>query len=121
MAITKENAEVYFRSDNHTKSQKWSSFNDTEKTAAIAQARRDITMMMDITLDDNEDDYIEGDFIRNDYAVYEQALFSLQNTVSPNEEGSGPQYEQTEPDARMISPIARRWLGLTPQLTISRA
>jgi hypothetical protein len=80
-------------------------------------------------LDDDEAAYVEGDRTRDEYAVYEQALWILENGVIANGDGSAPMAEIVGASARQapseaqaqreaFAPEALRWLGWGGMVTI---
>lgn len=81
MEITLENADIYFSGDNHTMSAVWSAYTETQRKAALATARRNIERSLHRTLKDSQTD---GDDIRDDFAVFEQALFELRKRPMSN-------------------------------------
>lgn len=83
--INVANANAYFSS--RTVGKFWGEYSGEQKEAAITQARRDLARAIGRPMKDDEPPYTEGDKKRDEYAVYEQALFSLLRDVNP--EGSG--------------------------------
>jgi hypothetical protein len=128
--IDATNATTYFSAGCHPGSHIWATFSSKQQEGAIAQARRILSRAMGRAIDDNEAAYAEGDTTRDEFAVYEQALHILVNTVFPNAEGSGPQFLGVDPgeqsevrraDPNAIAPEAQRWLGVSyPRLILAR-
>ncbi len=85
MAITLQNANAYFAG--RTLCRQWNEYSGEQKDAAILQARRDLSRALGRPMRDDEPPYREGDRMRDEYAVYEQAVYALIRSVSP--EGSG--------------------------------
>lgn len=79
------NANAYF--EGRTVGKFWAEYSGEQKEAAIAQARRDLARAIGRPMKDDEPPYEEGQRKRDEYAVYEQALYSLLRDVNP--EGSG--------------------------------
>lgn len=86
MNITLERAREYFRT--RTAGAVWEEYSSSQKEAALAQARRDLARLIGRPIRDDEPEYREGDRIREEYAVYEQALHSL-IPVGPRGGGDG--------------------------------
>ncbi len=120
--INKANADLYF--SEHVKSPVWMGFTDELREAAILSARRLLSRDLKRALDDNEPEYEEGDYFRDEYAIYEQAIYMLENNrvVSLNQESSpypiaeaphGPQQDSLPTKKPFIyAEEALRWLGV---------
>jgi hypothetical protein len=122
MTIDLNTANAYFSTGNHPEAKVWAGFTDPDtQAAAIAQAKRDIALFTksdpDANLPDDPADPVE--FPRFDYAVFEQALFILENgrQVADGAEGATKFIAgRTKPDAARerseswISPSSIRWL-----------
>lgn len=85
MAINVQGANAYFAG--RTLCRQWNEYSAAQKDAALLQARRDLSRALGRPMRDDEPPYKEGDTRRDEYAVYEQAVYSLIRSVSP--EGSG--------------------------------
>ena len=81
MNITIERAREYFKT--RTAGVAWDEYSTRQKEAAIAQARRDLARLIGRPIKDDEPEYREGDKIREEYAVYEQAVYSLLRDAAP--------------------------------------
>lgn len=81
MAITVQGASAYFRTTSF--SEKWEEYSTDQQLAAIAQARRELAKALGRPMRDDEPPYAEGDAKRDEYAVYEQALYSLVRDAEP--------------------------------------
>lgn len=81
MAITVQGASAYFRTTSF--SEKWEEYSTDQQHAAIAQARRELAKALGRPMRDDEPPYAEGDAKRDEYAVYEQALYSLVRDAEP--------------------------------------
>lgn len=120
--ITFANAQTYFGAANHHKSAVWAAFGAGHRTGAIAAARRVLARGLGRAMSDTEEAYAEGDRTRDEYAVYEQALWMLENGQIADATGSDPvpvlTGKQDTADTRSTSaalyaPEALRWLGMT--------
>lgn len=84
MAINTTLADDYF--GKHIAGAIWNRYTTQQKQAAIEHATRILETILENDIDD--DTTIDGDFPRDDCAVYEQALYTLQNAPdlpdSPN-------------------------------------
>jgi len=88
------NANAYFKG--RTLSKQWSEYSKEQKQAAIDQARRDLSRALGRALKDDEPPYQEGDKKRDEFAVYEQAVYTLLRDVAPD--GTGNAVPSLEPD-----------------------
>ena len=79
MAYTKDitDANIYFGAASHVRATDWANIPTAERTAALAQAKREIEARLNRDLYDPDD----TDRYRDDYAVFEQALYLLEETV----------------------------------------
>jgi len=83
--ISVGNANAYFKG--RTLCKNWNEYSGEQKEAAITQARRDLARALRRPIRDDEPPYQEGETKRDEYAVYEQARYTLLRDVAP--EGSG--------------------------------
>lgn len=122
MAITWNGTLSYFDAESHIRATVWQQFGERQQKAAIAQAKRQLSRAID---DDIEDEIIDTDdhVYRPDYAVYEQALWLLENGVIADADNAAPAALSSDPEqsdgARdsqrgLLSPEALRWLGIVP-------
>lgn len=120
--INFDSAQVYFGASSHHKAAVWAAFGAGHRKGAIAAARRVLTRGLGRTLDDSESAYAEGDRTRDEYAVYEQALWMLENGQIADATGNDPvpvltgqpdASEARSPGAGLYAPEALRWLGVT--------
>lgn len=81
MNITLERAREYFRT--RTTGEMWDEYSSDQKQVALAQARRDLSRALGRAIKDDEPEYREGDRTRDEFAVYEQALYSLLRDARP--------------------------------------
>ena len=126
MTIAHSGAVDYFR--DHLRGSIWNGFGEAQQTAALAHAKRVLSRALNSNIDDETIDETDYSY-RPDYAVYEQALWMLENGVIANGEKSAPGFiasDTEKPDnARdsqkaLLSPEAMRWLGIGPMLVLSR-
>lgn len=118
-----DGSQIYFSDTNHYKAAVWSAFEQYRKIAAIATARRILSRAIfpKRSLNDNEAAYSEGDARRDEYAVYEQALWLLEHGQVADASGSAPvpvligEVDSAGVDsdgvAGLFAPEALRWLG----------
>ncbi len=114
--------------EGHLKSETWSQAAEPGGTAAIAQARKILSRGLGRAMNDSEAAYSEGDTTRDEFAVYEQALFLIENGAIANGSGSGAQPILTgsidDPglprtgERGLYAPEALRWLGFRGTTTI---
>jgi len=126
MTIAHSAAVDYFK--DHLRGTIWNGFGETQQVAALAHAKRVLNRLINANLDEETIDTANYIY-RPDYAVYEQALWMLENGVIANGEKSAPGFIASDPEkpdnARdsqkaMISPETMRWLGVSPMLVLSR-
>jgi hypothetical protein len=121
MSINLAGAQTYFGASNHHKAAVWSAFAQGHRTGAVAAARRTLSRGLGRAMSDSEDAYAEGDRTRDEYAVYEQALWMLENGQVADATGNDPvpvltgkaDAAETKPGAGLYAPEALRWLGIT--------
>ena len=123
------NAEIYFAPTNHIRSSSWSKFNTENKQAAIAQAKRDLNRTCRVSDIETDLEHDDDDFTNPEYAIYEQALWMLQNLPMANADESFAVVHAADPEtdsnARkaqrvIIAPEALRWLVRGGNMTLSR-
>ena len=126
MQITPQNADAYFALGSHANGELWLKFAAPHRAGAVATARRMFEREFRRTLDDaGERDTVS---YREDYAVYEQALWLLLGTPFGDASGGdavsvlqGDAEGATEANGRRRprwSPEAVRWLGGTGASTV---
>lgn len=118
MAITLATANDYFAADAHTMSEVWHSFPAQQRTAAIAEAKRQLCRAIGREVDETAS--LITSPVREDLATYEQALFLLRNAPGVAVGGNGvPGYlaeDQRNPQQPadvapgFIAPVARQYL-----------
>ena len=126
MTIDLTAANGYFAKGNHPEAKVWAGFGDPDpdvQRAAIAQAKRDIALFSKLDPDDAENQPADPTdplaFPRIDFAVYEQALYVLENGRHVADGAAGATKfiaGRTVPDGARerqgawIAPNAIRWL-----------
>jgi hypothetical protein len=84
--ITVEGANAYFA--DRTMGAAWSEYTFAQQESAIIQAKRDLSRALGRAMKEDEKPYQFGDRLRDEYAVYEQALYTLLRDVQPEKNGS---------------------------------
>ncbi len=117
--IDQSRATEYFKST--TFSAQWSQYSPSQQTAAIEMAKREFSRALGRALKEDEPEYAQGDRTREEYAAYEQALYTLLRDVEPTGSGSAvpslDQDDQRAPASSLAgsggqwSPRALAWLG----------
>ena len=79
--ICLQNANAYLKS--RTLWEAWNEYSGEQKEAALTQARRDLSRALGRPMNDDEPPYQEGDTKRDEYAVYEQAAYTLLMNALP--------------------------------------
>ena len=100
MAIDAKGAGNYFKTT--TFSQVWGEYSTEQRTAAIEQAKRELSKALRRPMDEDEPPYVAGDTRRDEYAVYEQALYTLVRDAQPT--GGGAAIPSLDSDDRQ--PVA---------------
>lgn len=110
MSINVQNANAYFEGRT-TLGKYWREFSGEQKDAAILQARCDLSKILHRPLNDDEPPYAEGMEIREEFAVYWQALYTLLRDTLP--EGSGEAVpsleEEKRPSAFRLEGVSGKW------------
>lgn len=119
MAYDHSGAVAYFKTENHPRGAVFSGAGEPRQKAAVAHAKRLLSRALRSDIDDETVDATTQ--YRPDYAVYEQALFLIENGVIANAEQSGLAFIASSPDPAApaktaspdtIAPEALRWLGV---------
>jgi len=126
MSINLAGAQTYFGASSHHKAAVWAAFGQGHRTGAIAAARRVMSRGLGRAMSDTETAYVEGDRTRDEYAVYEQALWMLENGQVADATGNDPvpvltgkaDAAESKQGAGMYAPEALRWLGVTVAASI---
>jgi hypothetical protein len=124
MAYTKTitDANTYFAPSSHVRALDWANYTTDERQGALTQAKREIELfiMRDV------EDPAASDRFRDDYAIFEQAMFILDQTVRTiNSQNSAQMIETADSSERdryygvTLSPIAQKYLA-RQRLRISR-
>lgn len=115
-------ANTYFDANNHVRALDWLNHTTAERTGALAQAKREIELYIARDLNDPS----ATDRYRDDYAVFEQAMFILDETVRTINSQSSAQYVETVDSEQRdryvgitICPIAQKYL-LRQRIRIGR-
>lgn len=115
-------ANTYFAATNHVRALDWANYSTNERTGALAQAKRELELFIGRDVEDPA----ASDHFRDDYAIFEQAMYILDNTVrTVSSQNSAqmidtPETEQRERDYGLtICPIAQKFLA-RQRLRISR-
>jgi hypothetical protein len=115
-------ADAYFAPTSHVRALDWANYTVAERTGALAQAKREIELFI---LRDVHDPSATDRF-RDDYAIFEQAMFILDQTVRTiNSQNSAQMIETADTTERdryhgvTLSPIAQKYLA-RQRLRISR-
>ena len=114
--ITRALADTYFGTTNHILSSVWTGYSTTLRDAAIAHAKRDCSQALG---EDIEAQTVNAtDYFYPDRAVYEQALYILDNSShTSNGESAAPKWQTVdrdgtdkEKDMHFLGKEAQRWL-----------
>tara|TARA_Y100000310_G_scaffold211955_1_gene212754 strand:+ start:349 stop:735 length:387 start_codon:yes stop_codon:yes gene_type:complete len=127
MAMDINGADGYFAKDNHSRAGVWGKFSSDLKKAAIAEAKRDLTRILKRELDEPSDATDLTEFPRDDYAIFEQALYRLENSVIADGSQATAKFiagrtetnEVRERHTFALAPAARRWI-LRAAIMVSR-
>ncbi len=119
MAITAEGASEYFKAT--TFYDLWAQYSYEQKSAAVEMAKREFGRALGRPLREDEPQYRIGDRTREEFAAYEQALYSLMRDAQPKGGGSMvPSLDQDDQQApahtlggskNQFSTRALAWLG----------
>lgn len=132
MSASVTGSETYFDKANHLRSAVWAKFNEDQKAAAIAHAKRILnraTRPEDETTWDFETDIDTDEGMNPEYAIYEQALYMLMNMPMDNADGSFAMAQAADPQADskarkaetgLIAPEALAWLTESGGVELSR-
>ena len=124
MAYTKDidDADLYFAATNHVRALDWANYSTDERTGALAQAKRELELF----IGRDAEDPATTDRFRDDYAIFEQALYILDNTVrTVSSENSAQMIETADTEQRerfygiTLCPIAQKYLA-RQRIRISR-
>ena len=117
--IDVKGATEYFKTT--TFAAKWAEYSKEQKEAAVEMAKREFARALGSPLREDEPPFKMGDQTREEYAAYEQALYTLLRDVQPNGTGTAvPSLDQDDQRAPAVtlggskgqwSPRALSWLG----------
>ena len=110
MNITVQNANAYF--DGRTMGDMWDEYSGEQKQAALQEARRDLSRALRRPIRDDEPPYREGDSTRDEYAVYEQALYSRLKYAEPKGTGAATPSlngDETRPKSTRLEIGGGKW------------
>lgn len=114
---TAGDADQYFSPDNHVSAYDWTIFKPNERQAGFNQAVRELEVFLDR---DMVDPTSATQRYRDDYAVFEQALFILKETGRTASPGgtaiktlkTAAEKTKAERQGVTVSPMAQRFLEL---------
>lgn len=116
--INIEGANKYFAIGNHAHANVWNRFTNSNREGAVSSAIKVLSRALRRPLNMNELEYKQGDYRREEYAVYEQALHMLKNgKVSDASTGdamsilTGTNDVAQVTESPLFAPEALRWLG----------
>ena len=89
-------ADAYFAT--RTMGEHWKEFSADQRKCAIEQAKRDLSRALGRAMREDEPQFKYGDQTRDEYAVYEQAVYTLLRHVNPS--GTGVDIPSLEPDEK---------------------
>jgi len=114
-----DNANAYFKS--HPMGATWGEYSVEQRTTAIEYSKRELSRALGRALKEDEPQYRYGDRTRDEYAVYEQALYVLLRDCQPNSTGvvmPSSEPDEAQPTAHTMAngkdhfaAEALRWLG----------
>lgn len=114
-----DNANAYFKS--HPMGATWGEYSTEQRTTAIEYAKRELSRALGRALNEKEPQYRYGDRVRDEYAVYEQALYVLLRDCQPKSAGvvmPSAEPDEAQPTAHTMAngkdhfaAEALRWLG----------
>ena len=115
-------ANLFFAATNHVRALDWANYSTDERTGALAQSKRELELF----IGRDAEDPATTDHFRDDYAIFEQALFILDQTVrTVSSENSAQMVETVDTEQRSLNygvtlcPIAQKFLA-RQRLRISR-
>ena len=118
--IVIDNADAYFKA--HPMSASWSEYTAEQRKTAIEYSKRELSRALGRALKEDEPQYRYGDRTRDEYAVYEQALYVLLRDCQPKTAGGvvmpAAEPDEAKPPAHTMAngkdhfaAEALRWLG----------
>ncbi len=121
-----DGADAYFAT--RTMGKHWREYSVEQRDGAIQQAKRDFSRALGRPMREDEPSYVFGQTTRDEYAVYEQALYTLLRDIQPD--GTGTDIPSLEPDEKQNrgytlksgkgkwSEEALAWLGASGRVEI---
>jgi len=117
-------ADAYYAADNHIRHMDWERNSSATQKAGLNQAEREVNLYLGTDLADiyGDDDFpvVGAENFRPDFAIFEHALFILENTARTHAANSGARdiesvdYQEEERTSGVtMSPQATRFLQLT--------
>lgn len=119
MAINLTNADSYFTG--HVDGGTWADYSDARRTAAIAQAKRELSSVLGSAL--SETATTDADAIRHDVAAYEYAFLLLLNSATAkaaDNSGADVSFEKgqaTRKPVAPLTPLVLRYLGVAARIS----
>lgn len=117
--ICVDNADAYFAS--HPMGANWREYSAEQRTNAVEYAKRELSRALGRPMKEDEPQYQYGDRTRDEFAVYEQALYVLLRDCSPSASGvvmPSAEPDEAQPTAHTMAKgkdhfaaEALRWLG----------
>jgi len=122
-----DNAGAYFKS--HPMGAVWAEYSAAQRSSAVEYAKRELSRALGRPMKENEPPYSYGDRTRDEYAVYEQALYVLLRDCQPQSAGvvmPSAEPDEAQPAAHTLAngkdhfaAEALRWLGGGVRVEIS--
>lgn len=113
------NANAYFAA--HPMGAVWKEYAELQRTTAIEYAKRELSRALGRAMKEDEGPYSYGERVRDEYAVYEQALYVLLRDCQPKSTGvvmPSAEPDEAQPVAHTMASgkdhfaaEALRWLG----------
>ena len=115
--VSRTAADQYFREGAHLRWKDWSAAGTKDREAALSQATRELELSVGRTMTEAASGWASGP--RDDYAVFEQALYLIEELPRMRGQGVsevvdlGKRGDTKERNVRDIgiAPMAQRWLG----------
>lgn len=112
LEVTVEEADAYFKPENHREGQAWDGLDDeTAKQGLLTQAQRELELTQGrIMVTPDSTDQLGP---RDDYAVFEQALFLLEN--APRTSGMTPAVDLSRSGKKKQAMLDRTGIPISPK------
>lgn len=122
-------ADSYFRANNHTQAAQWGAYGHDARTGAIEEAKRILARALRRPMNEGLAPFRMGDTRRDDYAVFEQALFLLRSSPTGIMGGASPyppsvpvpESEDQEPERTYAGGVCKAaliWLGIPAVISV---